>query len=197
MLCFSALSLLSGCPEDQAGTGRTLYVPPVTRGSRGNLFFFSCHSADFLPYFLPFGLFLCLGYIVETTGRGISNRATPSVKSTTPDRQTYRITSAPTSVNRVVCARTQVYSDPAKRHHRNPVRLPFVHSVRLPLHGSLLTRLALLAQFVGFRLPHYCSSLLSYQRHEAIKENGRNKDGNPRPVTQEHPTARGNGQTAK
>ena len=82
-------------------------------------------------------------------------------------------------------------------HHINTVCLPFVHFVRLPLHGSLLARLALLAQFVGFRPPHYCSSLLPYRHHEAIKENGRNKNGNPGPGTKEHPVARSNGQTAK
>ena len=82
-------------------------------------------------------------------------------------------------------------------HHRNTVRLPFVHFVHLPLHGSLLARLALLAHFVSFRPPHYCSSSFSSHHHETIEENGRNTNSNPRPGTKEHPVARGNDQTAK
>ena len=147
MICFSVLTLSSGCPEGQAGTGRTLSVPPVTRGSRGKKISFPTNFTDFRPYFLTFGLFSCLVYIVETTGWGLSNRATPRVKkSTTPDRQLHRITSAPTSVNRAVCAGTQVYSDPAKSQYGNPVCLPFVYLVYLPLHGSFIARFALLAR---------------------------------------------------
>ena len=120
---------LSDCPEGPAGTGRTLSVPPVTRGSRGKVFFFYCHSTDVLPYFLTFGLLSCLVYFVETTGRGYFGIARPPrAKSTTPDRQPNRITSAPTAVNRAVCAGTQVYSNPAKSQYGKPC----LSAVRLP-----------------------------------------------------------------
>ena len=42
----------------------------------------------------------------------------------------------------------------------------------------VVARLALLAQFVGFRPPHYCSPSSPYPHQEAIKENGRNKNTN-------------------
>ena len=52
----------------------------------------------------------------------------------------------------------------------------------MPLHGSFVARLALLAPFVGFRPPHSRSSLFASRHHgrnETIEENGRNKDVNP------------------
>ena len=76
---------------------------------------FPVTSLPFLPYFLTFRLFRVSFTSLKRRGGGISElRDPPSVKkSTTPDRRTNLITSAP-SVNRIVCARTHVYSEPAK-----------------------------------------------------------------------------------
>ena len=181
MRCFPFFPFFSNYLKDPAGTGRTLSVPPVTRGSRGKKNFL-CVSNRLSLSLSGFCYFRVSSSPLKRLGGVFLIDRPPIAKKHQPDRQT-ESRARRLSVNRAVCAGTRVYSGPVKSQYEES-RLSAVRLPRLSeLHGSIAARLTLSAPFVGFRPPHSCSPLFTYRHHgknETIEENGRNKDSNPR-----------------